>query len=164
MIAYVVGRFEPKFHWLVNTITATAPGYVSHRTETASEWSNAAVLNLDMLHGWDMEGDARSLAVQHWTGSRIGIPRQARQVRIRRSRSRQYSRALAIKIRDDPLPCFFSSPSFTRQSNSLFSPNSLRVADLFRPSVPDGDGRSMPRGLQVRISSHCRITSLEACR
>jgi len=33
LIAYVVGRFTPNFHRLLNTISTRAPGHVSNRTE-----------------------------------------------------------------------------------------------------------------------------------
>ena len=63
LMAYVVGRFTPNFRRLLNTITSTAPGYVSHRSETASDRSSAE-LSLDMFHGCGIEGDARSLGVR----------------------------------------------------------------------------------------------------
>jgi hypothetical protein len=63
--AYVVARFTPNFHRLLNTITTTAQGYVSHRTDAAGERSNAEpLLSLDIFHGCAMEGDARSLGVR----------------------------------------------------------------------------------------------------
>jgi hypothetical protein len=41
IIAYVVGRFEPNFKRLLNSITTNAPGYVPHRSEPGSERSNS---------------------------------------------------------------------------------------------------------------------------
>jgi len=65
LMAYVVGRFTPNFRRLLSTITTTAPGYVSHRAENASERSNAeATSSLDPFHGCAMEGDARSQGVR----------------------------------------------------------------------------------------------------
>jgi hypothetical protein len=40
VIAYIVARFEPNFRGVLNTITTTTPGYVSHHTEPASGRSN----------------------------------------------------------------------------------------------------------------------------
>src|SRR6516165_3509349 len=63
LMAYV-GRFEPTFRRMLNTISTTAPGYVSHHTEAARERSNAEpLLSLDIFDGCGMEGDARSLNV-----------------------------------------------------------------------------------------------------
>src|SRR5262245_26013439 len=65
LIVYVVGRFTPNLRRLLHTITTTAPGFVSHRTELAGERSNPEPLsNLDIFHGCAMEGDARSFGVR----------------------------------------------------------------------------------------------------
>jgi hypothetical protein len=65
VIAYFVGRFTLNFHRLLNTITTTVPGYMSHRTEAARERSTAEpLLRLDTFHGCGLEGDARSLGVR----------------------------------------------------------------------------------------------------
>jgi hypothetical protein len=65
LMAYVVGRFEPNFRSVLNTINTAGPGHVSHSNEAGSERSNAEpLLSVATFHGCGMEGDAQSLGVR----------------------------------------------------------------------------------------------------
>jgi hypothetical protein len=65
VIAYVVGRFMPNFHRLLNTIITTGPGFVSNRSKPASDRSyGEPISSLKIFHGCAMDGDARSLGVR----------------------------------------------------------------------------------------------------